>query len=442
MSGSSPLIDAPLAPTMFKLAVPGVVGALLTSLPGLIEANFLKESGAQALAAVALVYPLVILCGMFSAGAFGGAISGFVARALGAGNQEEASAVLVCAVALSLVGGSAMWTVVVLLGPWVYAYASDSPQVVASAHHYATTLFPFITAFWLVNMLSSVLRGCGDMVRPAIVAATLLGSYLVLASILIPDGDSSVLAAVRGAAYAMAAAYLIAMTLVIYFIWHPSQPVRFRLAAFRSGLLLQILRQGLLAASQSIMTIVYALVTTVIFSRYGTDWLAGFGLAVRLELIMVPVIFGIGASMIAIVGAYVGAGRRQEAIGIAWRGIGANVALIGALGIMLAFFPATWCTVVGSDPAVIQSCSLSLHVVAPTYAFFALGLSCYLASQALSTLAYPVLGALVRLLIVATGIFWITEQTTIDSGLYLVAGAAVAYGVVVATGLRLGPWRS
>jgi hypothetical protein len=53
-----------------------------------------------------------------------------------------------------------------------------------------------------------------------------------------------------------------------------------------------------------------------------------------------------------------------------------------------------------------------------------------------------VLGALVRLLIVATGMFWITEQTTIDSGLYLVAGAAVAYGVVVATGLRLGPWRS
>ena len=149
MSQSSPLIDAPLAPTMFRLAVPGVVGALLTSLPGLIEANFLKESGAQALASVALVYPLVILCGMFSAGAFGGAVSGFVARALGAGNQDEASAVLVCAVLLSLAGGLTMWLVVALLGPWVYAYASDSQAVVDSAHHYATTLFPFITAFWL-----------------------------------------------------------------------------------------------------------------------------------------------------------------------------------------------------------------------------------------------------------------------------------------------------
>ena len=442
MSQSSPLIDAPLAPTMFRLAVPGVVGALLTSLPSLIEANFLKESGAQALASVALVYPLVILCGMFSAGAFGGAVSGFVARALGAGNQDEASAVLVCAVLISLAGGLTMWLVVALLGPWVYAYASDSQAVVDSAHHYATTLFPFITAFWLVNMLSSVMRGSGDMVRPAIVAAVLLGAYIVLALTLIPTDASDVMDAVGAAAYAMAGAYLIAMALVIYFMGHASQPVRFRLATFRADLLLQILRQGLLAASQSVMTIVYALVTTVIFSRYGTDWLAGFGLAVRLELIMVPVIFGIGASMIAIVGAYAGAGRRQQAIGIAWRGIFVNVGLIGLLGLLLAVFPGVWCSLVGSDPAVIASCSQALVVVAPTYAFFALGLSCYLASQALSTLAFPVLGALARLMVVVTGLLWITDQTPIDAGLYLVAAAAIVYGIVVATGLRFGPWRT
>ena len=77
--------------------MPGVIGALLTSLPGLFEAAFLKEAGAEALAAAALVYPLVILSGMFSAGAFGGAVSGFIARAIGSGDAEEASGVLVCA---------------------------------------------------------------------------------------------------------------------------------------------------------------------------------------------------------------------------------------------------------------------------------------------------------------------------------------------------------
>ena len=145
--------------------------------------------------------------------------------------------------------------------------------------------------------------------------------------------------------------------------------------------------------------------------------------------------------MIAIVGAYVGAGQRQRAISIAWRGIAINVALIGCLGMLLAFFPASWCALVGSDPAVIASCSQSLRIVAPTYAFFAIGLSCYLASQALNTLHFPILGALLRLLVVATGLYWVTSATAIDTALYLVAGAAIVYGIVVGLGLRLGPWR-
>ena len=269
MNNPSPLIGAPLAPTMFKLAVPGVIGAVLTTMPGLLEATFLKESGTGALAAVALVYPLVILSGMFSAGAFGGAISGFIARAIGAGNDDEASAVLVCAVIISLAGGFLMWILVVLLGPFLYQYASDSPTITNAAHYYATLLFPAIPAYWLVNMLSSVLRGSGDMIRPAIVAAILLATYILCASLLIPTQGATINEALKGAAIAMASAYLLASALVTYFIAHKSQPVRFRIAAFRPALLTKILRQGTLAASQSVMTIVYALVTTIIFSRFG-----------------------------------------------------------------------------------------------------------------------------------------------------------------------------
>lgn len=280
------------------------------------------------------------------------------------------------------------------------------------------------------------------MIRPAIVAAVLLATYILCALLLIPTQGATINEALKGAAIAMASAYLLTSALVTYFIAHKSQPVRFRIAAFRPALLTKILRQGTLAASQSVMTIVYALVTTIIFSRFGTDWLAGFGLAVRLELIMVPVIFGIGASMIAIVGAYAGAGMREEAISIAWRGIAVNVVLIGALGALLSIFPASWCGLVGSDPAVINSCSQALAVIAPTYAFFALGLSCYLLSQALNTLAFPVLGALARLIIVTTGLYWVGSETSVDTTLYLVAIAAIVYGIVVAVGLRLGPWRN
>lgn len=251
MTNSSPLVGAPLGPTMFRLAVPGVIGALLTSSPGLVEAAFLKTSGADALAAVALVYPLVILAGMFSAGAFGGAVSGFTARAVGAGNYEEASTVLVCAVLISLIGGAGMWALVVLLGPLLYQYASDSLAVTSAAQHYATLLFPVIPAYWLINMLSSVLRGSGDMIRPAIVAASLLASYTALAFLLIPGEEASLDHAIKAAAQAMAGSYLLAAAITIYFVSDNKQPIRFRLNAFQAQTFTLILKQGLLAVSQS-----------------------------------------------------------------------------------------------------------------------------------------------------------------------------------------------
>ena len=366
MSNSSALIDAPLGPTMLKLAVPGVIGALLTSLPGLFEAAFLKEAGAEALAAAALVYPLVILSGMFSAGAFGGAVSGFIARALGSGDAEEASA-LVCAVLISLVGGVLMWLLVVLFGPFLYQSATDNATVIESARYYAALLFPIIPAYWLINMLSSVLRGSGDMRRPAVVAASLLGSYILLAWLLIPLAGSPTIVAIEGAASAMAGLRACGGLGGLFCCASQSansfSPYRvsFRFVGTHSA--------GTVGGPAIRHDHRLCHGNDVIFSAYGTDWLAGFGLAVRLELIMVPVIFGIGASMIAIVGAYVGAGRRAGSHCYAWRGVLVNVTLIGTLGVILAVFPDTWCAMVGSDPAVIGSCGQALTVVAPTYAF-------------------------------------------------------------------------
>ena len=442
MVSQSPLIGAPLGPTMLKLGIPGIIGALLTSLPGLVEATFLKSAGSEALAAVALVYPLVILAGMFSAGAFGGAVSGFIARALGAGDRTQANGVLVCAVLISIGLGTLMWILIVAIGPLIYQAATDNRAISEAAHYYATILFPFIPLFWLINMLSSVLRGAGDMIRPAIIAACLLASYSLVAWWLIPSHEVATNDAIRLAALAMAGSYCTAFAATIYFVARNTQSIRFRIHDFDIALLVRIMKQGSLAATQSFMTVLYALVTTLIFSRYGTDWLAGYGLAVRLELIMIPMIFGMGASLIAIVGAYAGAQRRAEAIAIAWQGILINVALMGTIGLALALMPNLWCELVGSDSAVIGACSQSLQFIAPTYVFLALGLSCYFVSQALDTLALPVFGSFIRLAIVVSGLLWITPETGISAALGLVAVAAACYGIVVGVGLKLGPWRT
>lgn len=443
MNNASSLVGAPLGRTMLRLSIPGVIGALLFASIGLVEASFLSAAGADALAAAAVVFPLIMLAAMLSAGAIGGAISGRTARAMGAGDQEEASAVLISAVLIAVVGGVLMWALVRQFGPLLYVFASDSPQVIKAANLYASIVFPAIPLFWLVNMLCSVMRGAADLVRPAIVAAVMLVSYAIYAWLLIPEADSRLDTdtAVAAAARAIVLSYLTSLALSVYFILRKDQPVRFKLRAFKLRSLVAVLKQGLLAGSQSAMTITYALVTTVVFSRFGTEWLAGFGLAVRLELIMVPVIFGMGASLISIVGAYVGAGQREKAISIAWRGVVINAVVVGAIGLVFALFPEIWCNRVGSDINVINHCAASLRTISPTYAFFALGLGCYFASQGLNTLMYPVLGALLRLLIVTSGLFWLNSQTDPSIALKLVAFAVVIYGLVVVVGLATGPWR-
>ena len=92
------LIEAPIAPTLLRLAIPNVITTVVQASTGLIETYFIGKLGTDALAGVALVFPGVMLMQMMSAGAMGGGVSSAIARALGAGRREDADAtILACA---------------------------------------------------------------------------------------------------------------------------------------------------------------------------------------------------------------------------------------------------------------------------------------------------------------------------------------------------------
>ena len=159
---------------------------------------------------------------------------------------------------------------------------------------------------------------------------------------------------------------------------------------------------------------------------------------------MVPVVFGIGGALIAIVGAYAGAGERARAIEVAWRGTLANIVIVGAVGFILGLNADWWCDGLGSGQEVVAHCSITLQILGPFYGFFAAGLGLYFASQGLNTLAWPVLGSLLRTLIVASGLLLLKFDWfgTPEDILWLVACAMVVYGVFVVAGLRFRAWRT
>ncbi len=161
------LLDSPIGPTLLRLAAPNVLVMVVQSLIGLIETYFVARLGTDALAGMALVFPVVMLVQMISAGAMGGGILSAVARALGANRRADAEILVWHAVTIALGLGLLTTVAALVAGPYLYAAMGGRDGSLAAALTYSNVVFAGALLFWLFNSLAAVIRGTGNMILPA-----------------------------------------------------------------------------------------------------------------------------------------------------------------------------------------------------------------------------------------------------------------------------------
>jgi Na+-driven multidrug efflux pump len=204
----------------------------------------------------------------------------------------------------------------------------------------------------------------------------------------------------------------------------------------------EILRVGAASSIVSLSTNVTIIAATAIAGTVSEAAIAGYGAGVRLEYLLVPLVFGLGAPVAAMVGACIGAGRRDRALQIAWIGAALAGGVTEAIGLAAAVFPEAWLRLFADDPQMIAVGASYLRIVGPAYGFFGAGLALYFASQGAGRLRWPMTAALARALIGAGG-GWIAVRWLGDSaGLFaaLAVGLAV-FGAGNAAALLGGAWR-
>src|SRR5579863_1223442 len=121
---SHPLLTAPIGPSLLRLAGPTTGLMVVQIFVAIADTFFIGRLGTDALAGLALVFPFTVLMQNMAAGGMGGGVAAAMARALGAGRLDDASALvlhtLVLGVSLALVFTALAWTVApslyVLLG--------------------------------------------------------------------------------------------------------------------------------------------------------------------------------------------------------------------------------------------------------------------------------------------------------------------------------------
>src|SRR2546428_4998982 len=160
------LLEGPIVSTLLRLATPNVFVMFVQASVGLIETYFVAKLRTDALAGVALVFPVLMLMQMMSAGAMGGAISSAIARALGACRRTDANALVLHALAIAVGFGLLFMLAVLGGGRWLCSAMGESGASLAVALTYSNVLFSGAILIWVFNSLANVIRGTGNMAVP------------------------------------------------------------------------------------------------------------------------------------------------------------------------------------------------------------------------------------------------------------------------------------
>jgi putative MATE family efflux protein len=436
------LLHGPIVSTLVQMALPNVLIMVAQAATGLIETWFVAKLGTHALAGMALVFPGVMLMQMISAGSMGGGISSAIARALGAGRRDQADALVLHALVISVALGALFSTIMLAFGRPIYRALGGEGAELDAALAYSNVIFAGNVLLWLMNGLASAIRGTGNMLVPALVICVGVVVLVPLSPLLIFGVGPFPALGIAGGAVAVISYYAAGTAALGWYILSGRNLARLRPAPLQWSLFKDILGVGAVAAITSVQTnVIIALATALVATTAGAAAAAGYGTGARLEYLLVPLVFGLGAPLVALVGTNIGAGQRARALRIAFIGGAIAFAITEAIGVAAAIWPHLWITLFSTDPDVIATATSYLRMVGPTYGFFGMGLALYFASQGAGRLGWPLAAGFLRMA-VALGGGWLALHYT-GSLQWLFAVIALGlflHGAVLLAAIAGGAW--
>lgn len=439
------ILTAPPLPLLLRFSAPNSFAFLVQSTVSLTEVWFIGQLGKESLAAIALVFPLLMFMQMISTGAFGGAVTSAIARALGAGDTDRAERLIWQALTMAFSGALVLLLIFLAIGEPFLRSLGGTGDILEMAYAYSLMLFVGGAGIWFVGVVGAIFRGMGDMRYPA--TMMVIGSLIqvpVSGALVLGYFGAPQLGLLGAAVSVVVTSSLMSFVMLSRLIWGKT-PIKLRLSQFdlRQRDTVDIGRVALPACLSPVSTVTTILVLTAIVGRFGPEALAGYGIGSRIEFLMSALIFGIGAAMTSIVGMSVGAGKFERAEQIGWVGAGISALLGGVIGIGLAVFPEAWIPLFSDDPVVFNTAKSFMQIVGPCLALHGVGWSLYFASQGAGAMRAPVMALVTRPTVAILSTIALIKYA--DLGLYgvyigSVAGMA-AYSLILVYALKAGAWR-
>ena len=359
---------------LLNFSMPMLLGSLLQTGYGIINTIWVGNMvGPDAVGATQVSFPIQFLLIALSTGATL-ATTILVSQYYGAGDHEMVEKVVNNSFSIALIFGVFL-TIAGLLSCDFILHMMNTPEEIfpMASSYLKITLAGFILIF-LINLITSILRGIGDTKTPLIFMAVGLSINAILDPLLIIGVGPFPKLGLDGAAYASLIAQAIGFSLLLAYLNRKKHfvSINLRKLVLEKVLVIKILKLGFPSMiQQSLVSIGFAFIMGFV-NNYGADATSAFGASGRIEGVVFMPALSLGMATSALTGQNLGAGKNDRVKEVFKWGIIMTSVITLTLSAIIIAFPKLLLSMFLHEPAVLDIGTGYLRTLGFAYIFFAI----------------------------------------------------------------------
>ncbi len=406
MKKQATLTTGPLGKHIRSIALPLSIGFFFNTMYNVVDSFYAGQVSTQALAALALSFPVFFIILAISEGLSRGS-SALVANAIGAEDSEKEAALTAQVYSLGLVGAIAVTVTGLTCAPGLFRILGATGTYYDLSLDYVSPLFWGGIFFLLSSISNGILLANGDSktFRNVLIVGfflnLILDPWFLYGGFGLPPMGIAGIAWATVVIQAMGGTFLFVTALKRNFVRFDS--LKSLLPDFK--IYGEILHQGIPAGFNFMSIALGFFVSTYYLNIYGEVAVAAFGVGTRIEQMALLPAIGLGAAIISIVGQNNGAGkydRVRECVALC---IKYGIILISVASVLLFVFATQLVQLFTDDPEVVKVGTYYTRVMAFIQWAYVMGFIHIGFLQAVKRPIYGFFEAIVRKIILPLAIF-------------------------------------
>ncbi len=351
------------------LAWPVVVEQALAMVSQVADTAMVGRLGKESTTAVGLsMQPFFLVNALFMGLSTG--TTALVARAVGAGDREEAGKIAGQALVIALVFGLIISTLGYMNADWIIGFMKAEGPVQEIGAGYVRAMMPGLLLFFVFTISTGALRGAGDTRTPMLINVGLNVIHIFTNYVFIYGNLGAPKMGAAGAGLSTSISRILGGMAILVVLTRPGGKLavnwKHTVRRFDLVRLKRILRIGVPAMLERVLTSSGQIAYSRQVAGLGTEAYAAHSLSLHCESFSYMPGMGFATSATALVGQRLGAEDPDGAERSAYIALKMGVLTMGTMGLLFFVFPSMFLRIFTTDEGVIAAGIPLLRIVAFT----------------------------------------------------------------------------